>query len=142
MNEINKILNDLINEKNNQLNSYLKKENQNQYYIDNLKSEILRLNFVNDYLINSQNKKIDKNINDLNILIDKLKKFELICLIHGIDNINYFQNYTIADLIDMLKDFRNNNMIRIPITLNCNKQIYKSNTCNLTNKLILKKFKI
>lgn len=137
--EINKILNDLINEKNNQLDNYIKKENYNKFYADNLNSELQRLNFINNFFLNNQNKKIDKNINDLNILIEKLKKFEIICLIHGIDNINYFLNYSINDLIDMLKDFRNNNMIRIPITLNCNKQIYKTDICKKTKKYILKK---
>jgi len=137
--EINKILNDLINEKNNQLDNYIKKENYNKFYADNLNSELQRLNFINNFFLNNQNKKIDKNINDLNILIEKLKKFEIICLIHGIDNINYFLNYSINDLIDMLKDFRNNNMIRIPITLNCNKQIYKTDICKITKKYILKK---
>lgn len=137
--EINKILNDLINEKNNQLDNYIKKENYNKFYADNLNSELQRLNFINNFFLNNQNKKIDKNINDFNILIEKLKKFEIICLIHGIDNINYFLNYSINDLIDMLKDFRNNNMIRIPITLNCNKQIYKTDICKNTKKYILKK---
>lgn len=137
--EINKILNDLINEKSIQLNNYIKKENYNKFYAENLNSELQRLNFINNFFLNNQNKKIDKNINDLNILIEKLKKFEIICLIHGIDNINYFLNYSINDLIDMLKDFRNNNMIRIPITLNCNKQIYKTDICKKTKKYILKK---
>jgi hypothetical protein len=139
MNEINKILIDLINEKNSQLNNYLKKENYNKNFAEQLKSELVRLNFINDYFINSQNKKIDKTINNLNNLIDKQKKFELICLIHGIDNINYFLSYSIADLIEMLKDFRSNKMVRIPITLNCNNKIYKSEICNKTNKYILKK---
>lgn len=137
--EINKILNDLINEKSIQLDNYIKKENYNKFYAENLNSELQRLNFINNFFLNNQNKKIDKNINDLNILIEKLKKFEIICLIHGIDNINYFLNYSINDLIDMLKDFRNNNMIRIPITLNCNKQIYKTDICKKTKKYILKK---
>jgi hypothetical protein len=137
-----KIIFDLIDEKNQQLNSYIKKENFNKFFADNLKTEINRLNFIYDYLLNSEKNKIDKTdkqLNDLNRLIQINKKFELICLIHGIDNINYFLNYSIDDLIDMLKDFRNNNMIRIPICMPLNKKVYKSEICKITGKYILKK---
>jgi hypothetical protein len=139
MNEIIKILNDLINEKSIQLDNYIKKENYNKFFADSLNSEIQRLYFINDFLLNKEKKTNSKQLNDLQILTDKIKKFELICLIFGIDNFNYFQNYTINNLIDMLKDFRNNNMIRIPVTLNCNSKIYKTEICKETKKYILKK---
>ena len=140
--EINKIITDLIAEKNQQLNSYTQKENYNKFFADNLKTEITRLNFIYDFLLSIQKSKIEKTekqINDLNRSIEKIKKFELICLIHGIDNINYFLSYSVNDLIDMLKDFRNNNMIRIPINLPANKQVYRSEICKQTGRYILKK---
>ncbi len=79
-----------------------------------------------------------KNSNDS--LNKQNEKFELICLLFGIDDFKTYQLYSKNYLIELVKDYRNNKLIKIPYCLPINKKPpYRSSICESTGKYILKK---
>lgn len=80
-------------------------ENKLNYSIDLLNE------FYNDNL--EENKKLNTDFKIKNELINKL---ELICILYGIDEFNqYLKIYSFNELLEIVKENRENKIIRLPV---------------------------
>lgn len=138
MTDVFNIINQIINEKINLL-----KVIENEKTQLTIESEIKRLNFCLETLSNFYNdnlikiKAFKKSIDQLN---KQNEKFELICLLYGIDDFKSYQLFNKNYLINLVKDYRENNQVKIPFALPINKKTpYRSFICKETGKYILKK---
>jgi hypothetical protein len=124
--EIIEILKDL---KNNLEETKIYFDEKNKIVSKKLNAQINKLNFSINFLSNNYLNKENFNIehkNQINLLNEKIKKFELICLLHGIDNLNFYINtYKLTELIDLVKENRNNKIVRVPLQLLDIKPKYK-----------------
>lgn len=111
--EIIEILKDLKNNLEESKNYF---DDKNKIVTKKLNSQINKLNYSIDLLSNNylNNHKLNNQINKQN---EKIEKFILICLLFGIDNFKYYLDYKLNDLIDLVKENRNNKIVRVPIQL-------------------------
>lgn len=109
------------------LNSLLNKVNEDKIYFSDINENVTKkiqahenkLNycidllsqFINDSL--EENKKLNTDFKLKNELINKL---ELICILYGIDEFNdYLKMYSFAQLLEIVKENRENKIIRLPV---------------------------
>lgn len=136
--EIIKILNQIIEDKNTLLKNL--KNDKSKVFIE---QEIKKLTFCIETLSNEYNDnqiKIKAFKNSIDQLTKQNQKFHLICLLFGIDDFKTYQLYNKEYLVELVKDYRENNLVKIPFALPVNKKNpYRSFICKDTGKYILKK---
>jgi hypothetical protein len=136
LNEVLDTLNSLLNELNadkiyfSEINENVTKkiqanENKINYCID------LLTQFLNDSL--KENKTLKNDFKHKNELINKL---ELILILYGIDEFNYYlKMYSFSELLEIVKENRENKIIRLPVYFREIKPRYLFSK-NKTGKLI------
>lgn len=102
-------------------------ETKNDKAVNKTQLEINKIDLVINLLIEKFNSEIkqDKKINKL---IETSEKLELICILFGIDNFQHYLSYKKKDLLELVKENRENGIVRIPIQLFDKKPKYKFKT--------------
>lgn len=102
-------------------------ETKNDKAVNKTQLEINKIDLVINLLIEKFNSEIkqDKKINKL---IETSDKLELICILFGIDNFQHYLSYKKKDLLELVKENRENGIVRIPIQLFDKKPKYKFKT--------------
>lgn len=116
LNESLETLNSLLNEINND-KIYFSEHNKNvTKKIQSIENKLtfcidLISEFINDSL--EQSIKLNNDFKQKNELINKL---ELICILYGIDEFNqYLKMYSFNELLEIVKENRENKIIRLPV---------------------------
>lgn len=113
--------------------NYKKKLIDKKFYFDEIKNtkkssetqiEINKIKFCIENLIEQLNNQLQQE-KKINQLIETIDKLELVSILHGIDNFNFYLTFKLSDLLDLVKENRENKIVRIPIQHYDKKPIYK-----------------
>lgn len=102
-------------------------ETKNTRSFNKTQIEINKIELVINLLIEKFNNQLEQE-KQINKLIETCQKLELICILFGIDNFNYYLSYKKNDLLELVKENREANIVRIPLQLFDKKPKYKFKT--------------